>query len=67
MGQLLIRGRSIPRDLSLVYQKLRSRRHHFIFCNTADVAAQVCDFSKSMMAVPSAAGSQIVCVLSPQA
>ena len=46
MGQLAIRGQSIPRDLSLVYQNCAPGDTISFFANTADVAAQVCDVAK---------------------
>ena len=66
VGHLAIRGQSIPRDLRLLYQNCAPGDTISFSANITDFAAQVCDFSKSMMVVPSAPGSQIVCVLSPQ-
>ena len=66
VGQLAIRGQSMPRDLSLLYQNCAPGDTISFSANTADFAAQVCDFSKSVMVIPNAASSQIVCVLSPQ-
>ena len=66
MGQLGISGQRSRPDLRLVYQNCAPGDTISFSTTFTDFAAQVCDFSKSMIVVPSTPGSQIVCVLSPQ-
>ncbi len=66
IGQLAIAGQSSPPDLRLLYQTCAPGDTISFSASLAGFAAQVCDFSKSIILIPSAATSQIVCVISPR-
>ena len=66
IGQLAIAGQSSPPDLRLLYQTCAPGDTISFSASLSVFAALICDFSKSIILVPSAANSQIVCVISPQ-
>ena len=66
VAQFAISGQITSPDTRHIYQRCAPGDTVSFSARLAVFAALVCDFSKSIILTPSTAGSQIVCVISPE-
>ena len=66
LAQFAISGQVTSPDPRHIYESCAPGDTISFSASLAVFAAQVCDFSKSFILLPSTAGSQMICVISPE-